>query len=365
MIALRANLKNIQVMKISYTLPSLPEHPENRPWPTHEWPDIAHEVQADALPQNTLTGLLESAFGKDGQGVTGEMHALLVIQNGRILIEKYGPGKSAAHTYPSWSMAKSITHALVGIAVLDGKLNVDDPIPVPEWQTEGDPRKALSWDQLLRMSSGLSWVEEYEPGNPSDVIEMLFSGHHADFGRYAAEKDLTSPPDTQWYYSSGTTNIIARALQSVLGLSGEAMRDFMFDALFTPIGMTSAQPKFDPSGVFVGSSFCYCTARDFARFGYLYLRDGIWDGKRLLPEGWVDYARTPTPQPETEELGYGAHFWLNMCGPGSFSANGFQGQYTIMLPDLDMVIVRHGISEGEDGKIAVQSWLADLADSFR
>lgn len=345
-------------MKISADLYPLPNHPDGLHWPTHEWPGAATNSP-------TLPPLLERAFSPETGDPIGETHAVLIIQNGRIIAEKYADGRTAAHTNPSWSMAKSITQALVGIAVRDGRINVDDRIPVPEWADISDSRHDMTWDQLLRMSSGLDWVEEYEPGKPSDVIEMLFSGNHADYGKYAAEKPLNHPTGTHWYYSSGTTNIIARALQSVLGLSGDTMRQFMFDELFTPIGMTSAIPKFDPSGTFVGSSFCYCTARDFARFGYLYLRDGVWNGQRILPEGWVDYARTPTRVPETEPLGYGAQFWLGMCGPHSFSANGFQGQYTVIVPDLDMIIVRHGVSEGDDGKKAVQGWLADLADCFR
>lgn len=344
---------------------ALKSHPENLPWPTREWPEAPIETDLRPAQIQAIHALLDRCFDPSQAGPLGQTYAVAVMQHGRLRLERYGFGKTSTDTFPSWSMAKSITHALVGIAVRKGKLSINDPMPVPEWQTDKDPRKSLTWDQLLRMSSGLSWIEEYEPEHPSDVIEMLFSGNHSDFAAYAASKPLNSPADTQWYYSSGTTNIIARALQTVLGLTGEDMRDFMFDELFTPIGMTSAIPKFDPSGVFVGSSFCYCTARDFARFGYLYLRDGIWDNRRILPEGWVDYARTPTPQPETEDLGYGAHFWLNMCGPGSFSANGFEGQYTIMIPDLDMVIVRNGKSAGEEGKIAVQSWLAELADSFR
>jgi CubicO group peptidase (beta-lactamase class C family) len=118
------------------------------------------------------------------------------------------------------------------------------------------------------------------------------------------------------------------------------------------------------AGTFIGSSFCYCTARDFARFGLLYLRDGVWDGTRILPEGWADYARTPTPAvPEIEALGYGAHWWLGMAGPGSFSCNGYEGQYTVLVPEKDLILVRHGKSPLE-AKEEVQAWIADVADCF-
>jgi len=138
----------------------------------------------------------------------------------------------------------------------------------------------------------------------------------------------------------------------------------MRERLFGPLGMTSATPKFDAAGTFIGSSYCFCSARDFARFGLLYLRDGVWDGKRLLPKGWVDYARTPTPRQEgLEDLPYGAHWWMEIAGPGSFSANGYEGQFTIVVPELDLVLVRHGKSEAM--KDNVRAWLKAVVDCFR
>jgi CubicO group peptidase (beta-lactamase class C family) len=122
----------------------------------------------------------------------------------------------------------------------------------------------------------------------------------------------------------------------------------MRQRLFEPLGMTSPIPKFDAAGTFIGSSFCFCTPRDFARFGLLYLRNGIWDGRRLLPEGWVDYARAPTPQPPGAlGGGYGAHWWLDAFGPGVFSANGYDGQFIILRPDRDLIVVRNGRTAAE------------------
>ena len=150
-----------------------------------------------------------------------------------------------------------------------------------------------------------------------------------------------------------------------MGASGAQFEAFMRERLFDPIGMRSPIPKFDTAGTFIGSSFCFATARDFARFGLLYLRGGIWEGRRLLPEGWVDYARTPTfQQPGGAPDGpYGAHWWLDMAGPGSFSANGYDGQFTVCVPDLDLVVVRHGASEAQ--KTAVKAWVADVVACFR
>ena len=178
-----------------------------------------------------------------------------------------------------------------------GKLDIHAPADVPEWrETPGDPRAAITLDLLLRMSSGLAFREDYVEAQVSDVIEMLFGKGKADVGHFAASFPLEHEPGRFWSYSSGTTNIISRIAARAAGVSGADFEAFMRRRLLDPIGMTSAQPKFDEAGTFIGSSFCYATPRDFARFGLLYLRDGVWDGQRLLPEGWVDYARRPTWQ---------------------------------------------------------------------
>jgi CubicO group peptidase (beta-lactamase class C family) len=215
------------------------------------------------------------------------------------------------------------------------------------------------------MSSGLDWVEDYSPENPSDVIEMLFGGGAGDMAAFAAAKPLAHAPGAVFSYSSGTTNIICHCLARALGADGAAMEAFMRRRLFEPLGMTSAAPKFDDAGTFIGSSFCFATPRDFARFGLLYLRDGVWEGRRLLPEGWVDYARAPTfQQPGAETDGrYGAHWWLDMAGPGSFSANGYQGQHIVLCPDRDLIITRHGVTPTAN-QPAVKAWLGDLAAAF-
>jgi CubicO group peptidase (beta-lactamase class C family) len=262
-------------------------------------------------------------------------------------------------------MAKSLTHALFGIAVGDGLLDIQAPAPVPEWRTPGDPRSAITPDQLLRMSSGLKFDEVYEPGKASDTIEMMWGSGKADVAHYAASQPLAHPPGTFFSYSSGTTNILCRILSDALGRRGVDFADFMRERLFEPLGMRTPIPKFDPAGTFIGSSFCFASARDFARGGLLYLRDGVWDGKRLLPEGWVDYARTPTFQQAGVTDGrYGAHWWLDLGGPGSFSANGHEGQFTVLTPDLDLVAVRHGRTS-TDKKDALKAWVGDLVGLFR
>ncbi len=338
----------------------LPAQPAGVAWPTEEWPEgaLAPEVAARLQP------LLDLAFSDPAPETLGETHAFLAVQGGRIVAERYWSGFDRASTHHSWSQAKSMTQALVGILVRERQVDIHAPANVPEWQQADDPRRAITLDQLLRMSSGLKFAEDYVDAGVSDVIEMLFGSGKEDVAAYAARSELIHSPGSVWSYSSGTSNLVARAAALAYGASGAAFREFMFRELFGPLGMTSASPKFDKAGTFIGSSFCYCTARDFARFGLLYLRDGLWDGRRILPEGWVDYARTPTPVPATERLGYGAHWWLGMAGPGSFSANGYEGQYTVIVPDLDLILVRNGKSPDAQ-KEAVQDWLGAVAGCFR
>jgi len=339
-------------------LEPLPEQPTDVSWPTDTWPegDLANGTDTRRLEQ-----LLDLAFVAAGS--LGQTHAFLAVQRGQIVSERYGEGFGPEDTYPSWSMAKSITHALAGLAVSDGALDLNGPAKVPEWQEPGDPRADITLEHLLRMTSGLQFIEDYEDAGVSHTIEMLFGSGKDDTAHFAADKPLEHRPGTHWLYSSGTTNIITRLLAAALKHGQQAFRGYMFQRLFEPIGMGSAIPKFDRTGTFIGSSFCFCTARDFARFGLLYLRDGAWDGTRILPPGWADHARTPTPcVPPSEPMGYGAHWWLGLAGPASFSANGYDGQYTVLLPKKDLIMVRHGASEGQ--KDNVRHWLADVADCF-
>lgn len=333
----------------------LPAQPADTPWPTVDWPE------GSPLPA-PLVARLDAAFGDEAS--LGPTDALLIIQGGRIRYERYGADKTAGDTFPSWSKAKSITQALVGLAVAEGRLDIHAPAAVPAWKGEDDPRGAITLDHLLRMSSGLEFVEDYVPGSISHVIDMLFGAGQEDVAAYAAALPLLHPPGSQWAYASGTTNIIARILQDALGLNGEAFEAHMRTVLFEPLGMKSPVPKFDAAGTFIGSSFCFATARDFARFGMLYLRGGVWEGAQLLSAAWVDYARTPTPVPRTEELGYGAQWWLGLGGEGSFSANGYEGQYTLLVPDLDLILVRHGRTPLEM-KDNLAAWVRETVEVLR
>jgi CubicO group peptidase (beta-lactamase class C family) len=255
-----------------------------------------------------------------------------------------------------WSMTKSVMNALVGILVEEGRLTIRDPAPVPEWRSAGDPRGAITLDHLLRMSSGLHFTEDYQ--DPfSDVVQMLFA--RPDAGAFAASLPLEAPPDSRWQYSSGTTNIISRIVRQTVEGTGSDPLSFPRRALFDRIGMSSAVMEPDPSGTFVGSSFMYATARDWARFGLLCSRDGVWNGRRILPEGWMKYSTTPTPG--APKGMYGAQFWLNAGDPQNhaerwkaeapvdmYSMSGFEGQYVSIVPSRKLVIVRLGLSDPED-----------------
>jgi len=306
-------------------------------WPTSNWPRADHSVVSNTQFKSS------EANSFDLTGTQGVTYAVLLIHKGQLIFERYAHGASAFYLQYSWSMAKSMTHALVGIVCDRDGIDINQPLDLPEWQ--GDSRRDITLEHLLRMASGLAFVEDYVDGEISDVIQMLnFEGRH-DMGAYAAAKPLEHSPGSFWSYSSGTTNIICRWLRERIG-GPESMMSFMREMLFEPIGATTIVPKFDTAGTFVGSSYLLATPQDFARFGLLYLRDGMWDGQRILPEGWVDYARKETARDETSA--YGAHWWLIPERPNWFHASGYDGQAIIVAPDKDAVLVRCGRSPVEE-----------------
>lgn len=291
----------------------------------------------------------------------GQSLALLIQQRGAVVAERYGtqPGNdfqealdvSADSTLTSWSMAKSITHAMVGVLVSDGLIDLDAPAPVAEWA--GTPKAAITTLQLLEMRSGLRFVEDYIDGVTSNCIEMLFGDSGPSHAAYAASQDLVHAPGTVWNYSSGTTNIVSRIVGDIVsgGPDGDsahreaAVRRFLADRLFGPTRMTSAEPKFDAAGDFIGSSFVYATARDFARFGELYLHDGVTEagtGARILPAGWADHARHQIATDPDTGFGYGRHWWSWPDVPGSISCHGYEGQFIVIAPEIDAVLVHLG-----------------------
>ncbi|MBW2092021.1 MAG: serine hydrolase [Deltaproteobacteria bacterium] len=346
----------------------MPRDPQNIPWPMG---DLLPKAELPAeVDQAALTEALDKAFSEPNPKALRRTRAVAIVYKGRLIAERYAPGFSKDTPLLGWSMTKSVTNALVGILVGQGRLSLDDPAPVPEWSRPGDPRGAITLDQLMRMSSGLKFVEEYTKN--SDATCMLFGVR--DTAAYTASQPLETEPDGKWSYSSGTTNLICRIVRHTFGGTDAQYFAFPRRALFNRIGMRSAVMEPDASGTFVGSSFMYATARDWARFGLLYLNDGVWQGTRILPEGWVEYSRTPTPK---APLGrYGAQFWLNAGDPtddtkrpmpqvpkDAFFCMGFEGQSVSIIPSRKLVVVRLGLSQAK-GSWNLESFLADLLKAF-
>lgn len=307
--------------------------------PRDEW--VAGPLPA-GVDEPVFTSLVQGLVHRPTDA--GVTHAFLVIANGHIVSEWYGEGLSADSTLISWSIAKSITHALIGCAVDDGLLSLEQSHLVPEWN--GDDRSTISLRDLLTMRSGLSWVEDYVDGSVSDVIEMLFGdaslvGDHAAF---ASAKPLIEIPGSKWEYSSGTTNILCRILANAVGEepgSNRKVLAFMNERLFGPIGM-KAIPKFDKAGTFVGSSYVYATARDFARFGYLYLNGGQWGSRSVLSSDWVNDAASTLTRVTDSNMGYSSQWWTWPDDEGSMIAHGYEGQLVWVSPRRNVVLVHLG-----------------------
>ena len=346
-------------------MPPLPPQPADVPWPTDEWPTGPVPDGVDLEP------LLDEVM--DPQGALVRSRAALVVHRGRLIAERYGDrtdvwgqvtGDPVDESTPliSWSMAKSMLHAVVGMLVDEGRLDLDAPAAVPEW-TGDDPRAAITLRDLLEMRDGLSFLEDYDPdAGGSHVIDMLFGDGASDTGGFTAERPLAHEPGTVFNYSSGTTNVISRIVRDVLG-GEEAYRTFLRERLFGPIGMTSADPRFDDAGTWIASSYVWATGRDMARFGHLYLRDGMWNGIRILPEGWVDNARDAhSRDPEDGRL-YGGHWWVTGDEHGTFWASGYEGQSISVCPSLDLVFVRLGKSTKEQYP-ALFDWRRRMVDAF-
>lgn len=332
--------------------------PDGVDWPNSKW---THGPLPDFSDSDRLEKALSYAFHPDSQANLGETHAVVVVHRGRIVVEQYAPGITREKTLRSWSISKSVLHALLGVLVRQGRLDLDTSVYFPQWSALDDPRREITPRHLLHMSSGLEFAEDYNDPT-SDVQQMLFGSGQADMAAYAAARPLRHPPGTHFSYSSGDSVLLSSVLGQIVGGGKDATRAFMQRELFDPLGMRSAKPRFDAAGTFIGSSYVFATATDFARFGYLYLRDGMWAERRILPEGWVDFARTPAPTALNGE--YGAHFWRAQGSRlGVFFGEGFEGQRVMVVPALDLVIVRFGRTPSEK-TAGLQTFLATLVASF-
>ena len=319
--------------------------------------EVSSEVAwplGSATPDRTdqYEDLLDAAFAEDDPAQPKNTKAIAIIHDGKLVAERYAEGVTTETPLIGWSMAKSVTALLVGLLVEDGALSTAAPANVPLWQIdEGDPRAAITLDQLLRQSSGLEFNESYEA--QTDVTQML--SNEPDTAAFAASKPLIGDPDTIWSYSSGTTNIISSIIRRTIGDTLQDYYTFTQTRLFRPLGIRTATLESDRSGNFIGSSYLYASARDWARLGQFTLQDGVWAGERLLPEGWVTYLTTPTPTTSGNE--YGAQVWLNRnpddpdkdrlfptLPEDMYYFGGYQGQMVVVIPSESLIITRFGFT---------------------
>ena len=283
-------------------------------------------------------------------------HAVVLWHDGAIRAEAYSPLVGDEAPLLGWSMTKSLAHAMVGVLVRDGLLRLDQKDLLEQWrQDEDDERRQISLEDLLRMSSGLEFDENYTSVANADTILMLFL--ERDAAAYAADKPLQHEIGQHWSYSSGTTNILGRVMTEALQRAGKGpLMPYMQRELLDPLGIGTMLVETDAAGNPVLSSFGHASGRDWLRLGLLYLNDGVWDGKRLLPPGFAATAHDLTPNSDGE---YGLHFWLNRPRANGelhrpdlpqdiFSMSGFDGQYVIIMPTQRVVIVRVGLAPRPD-----------------
>jgi len=300
------------------------------------------------------TRQLDSALDESFSNETGRRNtlAVVVLHKGNLLAERYAEGISSETPLPGWSMTKSVTATLVGILALQDRIDVDVKGAIGLWRGTSDPRAEITIDQLLRMTSGLEITEDQSGADPNS--QMLFGV--SDGAAFSAGRPLQAKPGRHWQYMSGSTVLVSSAVREMVGESLQENYRFVQDALFRPLGMATAILEPDESGTFIGSSFMLASARDWAKFGQLYLDRGVVGGQRLFSAEWTDYVTRHTPA--AKDTGYGAGFWINRNSTGvidpslpadTFQANGFQGQHIYVVPSRDLVVVRLGASSVNTG----------------
>jgi len=259
--------------------------------------------------------------------------AMVVIYKGQLVFEHYAANVTKDSPLIGWSASKSLTQALIGILVNDSRMDIMQPADVPEWREDPtDPRQNITVDMMLRMSSGTLWVGDILP-----TTKCIFYSNQ-DCAHVCALQPLVQEPDTEWNYNSGSTYVLSRIVQQARGDPQYNNFEWPKRRLFHPIGANSMYIEYQANEQFLGGSYGYGIARDWARFGLLYLREGVWvDGTRLLPPGWTEYSSRPNPH----NAGYAAHFWRQEgIDPRMFTASGFRNQVVWIMPNQDLVIVR-------------------------
>jgi CubicO group peptidase (beta-lactamase class C family) len=331
------------------------EYPENLPAPPPR--SFSPAATADTFvpatvvvtTDPTIAAAIDRVFSEHPKEPTKNVKAVVVVKDDHLIAERYAPGYTIKTPLLSYSVAKSFTNALLGILVREGRLRVDQPVGAPEWAGQSDPRRRITVEHLLQMRSGLNAAETGTGFDPAS--QMLLT--QSDMAGFAAQQELKVTPGTKWEYTSANTLILDRLLGDTVGGGAVGMREFAERELFTPLHMSDVTMEFDGRGVFVGSTYVYAPARAFARFGELFMQDGVSpDGRRILPQGWVSWSRHSTLGEQ-----YGAGFWTN-DGPSEgavwyvklgfpkdgFYASGIQGQSIYIVPSEHIVVARFGCS---------------------
>ena len=308
-----------------------------------EWPTLSWVSNKDALKKsNKFNSSVESLFSKQSFDLYGKTNSLLIIKDGKILFEKYNTGINENTKLVSWSMAKSFTGALTGIMIDKNYFDsINQKNLLSHWQ---DQRSDITIDHLLNMKSGLEFVEQYNISGHSDAAEMLFGNGKFNQAHYASKLPLKRIPGTYFDYSTGTTNILSMVIKNNLRAKGIDYYQFIEDNLLNKIGLNNTTLEFDKSDNFIGGSSVYANARDYAKFGYLYLRDGLWNGEQIISKDWIDQTREPSKHTDNQ---YSNKFWhinnnkYNLPDDTYYCA-GFGGQFILIIPSKDIVLVRLG-----------------------
>ena len=321
-------------------------------------------------PREALARRVDALFGAPAMI---ETRAVIVVYDGRIVAERYGPGYHENTRFISWSMAKSVTGVLIGLLVADGRLRLDQSPPIPAWQRPGDPRGEITLRQLLQMRSGLRHTEAGNPIYTSDEVRMLFLDGRDDMAAYAESQPLEAEPGRKWEYSSNTSVILADIAARVLTDSTDPLvrrqvvSDYLHTRLFDPLGMKSVVPEYDAHGTLIGGSLIHASARDWARFGEFLRGYGAVRGAQIVPRGWIEFMTSANPR----NPGYGAQIWRNAVPAGGgkpqypgapasvFSCDGHLGQYIAVSPSQRLTVVRLG-KTAEGALDPVRQGIADI-----
>ena len=319
-------------------------------------PPLLPEIAGPAIVEPAdplLTAALNHAFEEPASPPFRRTKAIVVIHDGKVIAERYAKGVGVDTPLPGFSMTKSVVNALLGILTMQGRTTPSLPAPIPEWRGVTDPRREIEVEHLMRMTTGLALDETNSGFDPSNQMYL-----YDDMAAFAVKAPLIAPPGSRWHYSSATTQLLARIIRDIAG-GPEQTLAFAWRELFNPLGMRSVTLEFDASGTLQGSANMLASARDWARFGLLYLNDGEIDGHRILPDDWVGFSASATLDTD-----YGAGFWTNRSEHpdargrvrlgiprDAFFASGYLGQRVVILPTQHLVIARLGDSVDPTGDI--------------